>query len=242
MSERASRWGLRLLAFAIALGVWFFVTLETRGQRAGEKQIDANVTYNTPRDLMILAPVEKVSVRLRGRTQQVRNLNPLVVDVLVDLAHAGVGPIDVHLGPQNVYMPEGLEVISIDPNLIHLVLDRQVNRLVPVQARLTGEPAAGAVAAGVEVAPDRVLVSGPESRLQQLAALPTNPVVLDGHALDFEETAAVISPDPLVQIVQPSVVTVKVTMHLPVIPTDPESTPVIPVKPQHRDGAGAGAP
>jgi YbbR domain-containing protein len=216
VSERTSRWRLRLVALLIAVVAWVSVTLENRGRRLAEKQIDANVTYNTRRGLAILQPVERVSVRLRGRTQQIRNLNPLVVDVLVDLSEAEPGAVEVQLGPQNVFMPEGLEVLSIDPNVVRLTLDRQVSRLVRVNARLTGAPAGNATIAGpVEVIPDRVLVSGPESRLSRLAALPTNPVSLDGHTADFAESAAVISPDPLVQIGQPSVVTVRVPLRVP---------------------------
>lgn len=237
MSERASRWGLRLLALVIAVVAWFSASLENRGERAAEKQIAANVTYNTPRGLMLLEPVEKVNVRLRGRTNQIRNLNPLAIDVLVDLTDAGPGPIDVQLGADNVFMPTGLEVISIDPNLLRLRLDRQMTRLVPVQARVTGEPAADAVALRVEVSPDRVLASGPESRLAALVALPTNPVSLTGHALDFAEAAAVISPDPLVQIVQPSVVTVRVVLRVPAAePTDDADAEAIVVRPRRGSG------
>ncbi len=63
--------------------------------------------------------------------------------------------------------------------------------------------------------PLQVLVRGPESRVSQLPALTTTPVSLDGHAFDFEEQAAVISPDSLVRVVQPAVVLVKVRMDLP---------------------------
>ena len=36
-----------------------------------------------------------------------------------------------------------------------------------------------------------------------------------GHALSFEETVAVVSPDPLIQVVQPSKVSVRVPMRQP---------------------------
>ena len=46
--------------------------------------------------------------------------------------------------------------------------------------------------------------------------LATRPINLDSHALTFEETVQVVTPDPLIQIVQPSKVTVRVS--LPLIP------------------------
>ena len=65
------------------------------------------------------------------------------------------------------------------------------------------------------VTPPRILVRGPESHVRQVLALSTTPVSLDGHALDFVETAAVVSSDPLVTVLQPVVVTVSVPMEIP---------------------------
>jgi hypothetical protein len=154
--------------------------------------------------------VQRVRVRLRGRTSKIRSLNPLAVDVLVTLTDSRRGLIEVTLGPDNVVLPEDVEVMSIEPNQLELRLDREVTQTLPVKFKLMGEPAAGARVQKVEVVPDRVQVSGPESRLRSLRWLTTSNVNLNGHALDFEETVAVISPDPLVKILQPTVVLVRV--------------------------------
>jgi len=137
------------------------------------------------------------------------------VSVVVDLRDQTEGTLEVALGARNVSAPDGLEFISIEPNLIPLQIDRVTAEMKPVDANLTGEPAAGAVAQTPEVIPASVLVNGPVSRLSQIAALTTTPVKLDGHALDFEETVAVVSPDPLVRVQQPAVVTVRVPLQIP---------------------------
>lgn len=82
-------------------------------------------------------------------------------------------------------------------------------------ARLEGEPAAGAKVRMAEVIPPRILVRGPESMLDTIGSLFTTPVDLTGHALDFQEQAAVLPPDPLVNIVQPVVVSVRILMEIP---------------------------
>jgi len=112
-------------------------------------------------------------------------------------------------------VPDGVEVLSIDPNVLRVRLDREVQQMLPVLPRLVGEPAAGSVVQTPEVRPSRVLVSGPESRLREIGSLSTTAIDLDGHALDFEETAAVLAPDPLIKVVQPAVVTVRVPMQQP---------------------------
>lgn len=214
MSERWHLWGLRLLALALAVLGWFIVALEER-ERMSEKQVETGVTYNSPQGMIILDPTELVRVRVRGTTTRIRNLNPFLVDVVVELDRAAPGRVDVHLGPENVVMPEGLEVVSIEPNVISLHLDREVTRMLPIEPRLVGEPAAGAVATEAMVRPNHAMVSGPESRIDGVGTLSTSPVDLDGHALNFEEQVAVLSPDPLVKVVQPAVVSVRVRLAIP---------------------------
>lgn len=214
MSERTGLWPLRLLAFGLALVVWYFASVEKREQ-LGERLLDVSVTYNAPRGLIILDPVQAVRVRLRGSDRRMRSLSPSAVDVVVEPLAREPGAVEVHLGAENVVRPDDLEVVSIEPNSLRLQLDREGTRLVPVRPRLVGEPAAGALPQNPTATPDAVVVSGPESRLRDLAFVPTGPIALDGHALDFEETVIVLSPDPLLRIVEPSMVTVRVPMAPP---------------------------
>lgn len=207
-------WGLRLLALALALPLWFFVAVEER-EVVGEKVLEAAITYSPPNGYVLLDPVQRARVRLRGRASRIRNLNPFVVDIFLEIPAAERSAYDLQILPENVIMPEGVEVVSIEPATIRVRLDREVTGMLPVRARLVGEPAAGAVAREVQVIPDKVLVSGPESRLRAVNNLVTTAVDLDGHALDFEETAAVLSPDPLIKVLQPAVVTVRVPMQPP---------------------------
>jgi YbbR domain-containing protein len=214
MSDSARTWSLRLLALGIAIGVWFSVSFEDR-EALTERLVEASVSYNRPRGFVILDPVPTVNVRLRGSSKLVRQLNPYQVDVQVELAQTEPGTVNVNLGPENVLMPEGLEVVSLEPNTIRVELEREMTQRLPVVPHLVGEPAAGAVADEPEVFPNQVLVTGPESLLAKIQSLSTRPVNLNGHALTFEETVAVVPPDPLIQVVQPSKVSVRVPIRQP---------------------------
>jgi YbbR domain-containing protein len=214
MTERASAWGLRALALAAAIVVWFSASIEKR-ERLSEKLIDAAVTYNPPRGFIVLDPVQSVKVRLRGPDRQIRNLAPYAVDVLVDLGGAVAGTLDVHLEAQNVLRPGQVEVVSIEPSSLRLRLDDEVNRELPVLPRIVGEPAGGAVPLAPTVRPDRVTLRGPKTLLDNLSAVTTSPISLDGHALDFSQIVTVVSPDALIRVVEPSAVTVSVRMQPP---------------------------
>jgi YbbR domain-containing protein len=214
MNDATRTWALRLLALGLALGLWFSVSFEGR-EALSERLVEASVSYNRPRNFVILDPVPSVNVRLRGSSKLIRQLNPYQVDVQVDLVQTQPGTFNVNLGPENVLMPEGLEVVSIEPNAIRVELERELSQHVPVIPHLVGAPAGGAVAEEPEVFPNQILVTGPESLLAKVQSLSTRPVNLEGHDATFEETVAVVPPDPLIQVVQPSKVSVRVPIHPP---------------------------
>ena len=223
MSERARLSVLRMTALTLALLLWLFVTVERRGERPAEKVVEAPVTYNPPPGMVLLDPEERVRVRLRGSERDIRRVNPYQIDVQVEVDDPRAGIHEVPLEVENVLMPDGLEVVSLDPSVLRVRLDLEVRRLLPVQVPLSGEPAGGAVQdSPPRVDPPSVLATGPRELVSALSALRTNPISLDGHALPFEETALLLSPDPLVQLI-PQVVTVYVPLSQPRPPADGEA-------------------
>lgn len=217
MNERPRAWGIRLLALGIALGIWFNASVKDR-LVFSERVVEAGVRYNRPKGFVIMEPVQSVNVRLSGSRRSIRQLNPSQVDVEVELSQRQEGTVTVNLGPENVLAPEGLSVVSIEPSMLRLELERELTQRVRVIPRFSGEPAAGATVRFFEATPDGVVVTGPASLLVRLEEVSTEPISLDGHALPFEETVSVLTPNPLIQILQPSRVTVKVELEPPGTP------------------------
>ena len=214
MSDGLRTWGLRALELGIAIALWFSISLEDR-HALSERLVEAGVSYDRPRGFIILDQEPSVRVRVRGGSKQVRELNPYQVNVQVELTRPAPGTFRINLGPENVLLPEGLEVVSIEPNLIKVDLEAEVTKRLPVVPKLTGEPAAGSVVEEPLVFPNLVLISGPDSLVRQTESLETVPISLDGHALPFDVEVPVIAPDPLVRIVQPTRVTVRIPMRQP---------------------------
>jgi YbbR domain-containing protein len=217
-------WGLRVLALGIALGLWFNFSFEAR-EAPSERLTEAAVSYNRPRDFIVLDPVPSVNVRLRGSSKAIRRLTPFQISVQVDLSQYQEGTWTINLGSENVLMPEKLEVVSIEPPVIRVELEKEVTQRMPVVPKLTGEPAGGATLGEPEVLPNQVLVTGPVSRIAKAGTLSTQPIGLDGHAIPFEVQVPVVSPDPLIQIVQPFKVLVRVVLTPPQMETPPERPP-----------------
>lgn len=224
MTDSTSLWPLRLLALLIGVVSWFFASylprVEDSSSPVRTKTVNATVNYDTPPGFIILNPESTAEVLIRGTREAVRDLNPFQIDVDVELQDVRPGTMVKLLGPENVSLPQGLEVVSIRPDRLMLRVDREETRLLPVRIEFSGEPAAGAQPEQpVTVVPAQVAVRGPQSHLANLTEV-VGEVSLEGRALDFDAEVPVRSPDPLVQIVQPGIVSIHVTMRAPELPAE----------------------
>ena len=222
-SARRQVWGLRALALAIAVVLWFVLSFEKR-ETLSEKLVEASVSYIRPEGLVILDPVQRVEVMLSGPQDLINRVSTGDIGVQVDLREVPAGAAKVDLAAENVVnLPQGLVVDRIRPSVLELTLDPQISVRLRVEPQFVGEPAAGAIMGDVVVIPPEVSVTGPQSQLSGLDSVQTAPISLDGHAISFEESAAVLLPDILsVREIQPPRVLVRIPLQVPTPPGNDE--------------------
>jgi YbbR domain-containing protein len=225
MSETKSLWGLRLLALALAVLAWFAFSGEKREPQS-EKVVEAAVRYDAPENYLLLERVETVRITARGPLSKIRSLTAPFVDVFVTLPGAE-GEQQVTLGQDQGVLPEGLQLVSVEPNVIPVRLDRYATRVVAVDPDLQGEPAAGARVLRYRVIPNNVVITGPASRLAERDRVRTLPIDLTGHARSFEQEVAVRPPEPLIRVQEQPTVNVIVELEIPNLgATDEPESPV----------------
>jgi YbbR domain-containing protein len=195
-------WGLKLLAFAITLGLWFAVT----GQRAPATARLRRVALHfvLPNDMEISnEPREEVDVMLRGGKQTLNSLRAQDAVVNFDASNFSPGERLVRLSPDTVKLelPEDVSasdvtIERIEPSSVPLRLERRVEREVEVEPQLEGKVAAGYELLGVEARPARVRVRGPESHLNGLQRAPTETLLIEGKTESFVASQVAIDlPD-----------------------------------------------
>ncbi|MEM6797088.1 MAG: CdaR family protein, partial [Acidobacteriota bacterium] len=211
-----SRLDLPLLVLALVIAVAIKFAVHEKEQLF-DRVVDAQVTYTPPGpDSVSYNLVEKVRVVVRGPDREISLLSPLTVGVVASVPEGRPGPRDIILeaGDVRFSVPGDFEVVSIDPNRFSIEVEPRLEKSLPVRVVLTGEPAAGSRHLGPIVRPARALVSGPVSHVERLADVVAT-VSLDGHARSFEDVVSLATADPLVQVVQPTLVTVEVPMEEP---------------------------
>lgn len=214
--------GLKALALFLAFIVWFIVS-EPRRERVSERAFAAPLSLiGMPRDLIITTPVpDSVSVRLRGRSSEVRSMSSQNLEVTVDISWAQPGEATITLRPQALNVPPDVEVVSVEPNKVRFRVEQLRQRAVPIRPFLVGQLPNGYVAGDPTLMPDQALISGPASQVRNITEVATERIIMTGRTETFTQSVAVVSDSPLVRIVQP--LTTQVT-----VPVAPEVGPSAP--------------
>lgn len=206
--------GLKLLALFLAFVVWFIVS-EPRRERVSERSFAAPLSLiGMPRDVVITTPVpDSVSVRLRGRSSEVRSMSSQNLEVTVDISWAQPGEATLTLRPQALNVPPDVEVVSIEPTKIRFRVEQLRQSAVTIRPFLVGQLPAGYLAGDPSLVPQQALISGPASQIRNITEVATERIIMTGRTETFTQSVAVVSDSPLVRIVQPltTQVTVPVT-------------------------------
>lgn len=205
-------WGLKLLALALTLILWFAVT----GQRAPATMLLRRVAleYMHPSETEISnEPLDEVDITLEGSRGSLDEINARNLVARVDIGQLSPGERILRLSKENVSieLPEGVRVVRVEPGSVALKLERSVEREVDVEARLEGSPADGYEVRSRQVTPSRIKVRGPESHVNALAKAYTETIQLDGRRETLDKMqVAVDVPDPKVNLPDTQAVAVRI--------------------------------
>jgi YbbR domain-containing protein len=200
-------WTLKLLAFAITLGLWYAVT--TQRAPATVRLRAVQLDFILPENVQIgNDPVDEVDVTLEGSQSKLAELGAHNLVARANVSDLKPGDRVARLSDKNVEMdlPEGVRITEVSPRTVTLHLEPVVERSVPVEVRFEGEPPAGFKQLGFQVTPDHVRLSGPESHVQAIEKAYTETISLAGQrdSLTLPQVAVDI-PDHKVTPLDPTV-------------------------------------
>ena len=184
-------WGLKLLALAITLGLWFAVT----GQRVPTTAPlrDVRLFFVLPPNMEISnEPRDKVDLTLRGSKRVLDAIKSVDVSLSYDASSYRQGERVVRLSPNNITLqlpeginPEGVTIERIEPSSVPLRLERRIERELEVKPGIVGKPPEGYQLLEAQAIPARVRVRGPESHVNALEGAPTETILLEGRKETF---------------------------------------------------------
>ena len=116
------------------------------------------------------------------------------------------------IGEGNVKLARGVRMVRSIPSEVRFHFERRMVRLVPVVVRITGQGQNGYTVAHQSVAPDRLEIAGPSSRVARIAAAVTDPVDLSSVVGTSEFRVNAFVEDSFVRFQSSPQVVVTVTM------------------------------
>jgi YbbR domain-containing protein len=165
---------LKILSLLLALALWFAVSGEERTETT---LILALELTNTPPNMVITSEVPpNLQVRVIGPRSIISKLSQTRLTQTLDLTGYKSGRHLYYFGPNSFSFPRGVQVIRISPNPINLTLVTSMTRSLPIRPVLEGQPPQGYEVLGAETRPQKVVVKGPFTELEDLRFINTLPI------------------------------------------------------------------
>ena len=203
--------GWKLLALAIAVVLWALVASEPELSEFATVRLEYR---NLPEDLEIGSdPVGSVSLELRGPSGELRGVGDGIQPaVVLDMSDVRPGERTFTIGAGNVKLARGVRMVRSIPSEVRFLFERRMVRFVPVAVRTTGLGQNGYTVAHQSVAPDRLEIAGPSSRVARITAAVTDPVDLSSVVGTSQFRVNAFVEDSFVRFQSSPQVVVTVTM------------------------------
>ncbi len=172
---------LKLVSLVLAIALFFMVNTN-KDVIIG---VNIGVSYELPRDrIMISKRVDRVGLTLKGSPNRIRRFDERELDrIVVDLTDGSSG---LHtFSKDQVRLPDGLTLLSINPPTIDIVFEPMAEKTVPVIVRTAGDPARGYQVAQITPNPPQVAIRGAQSVVRLVDKVPTRELRLDDRKSSF---------------------------------------------------------
>ncbi len=182
---------LKLVALFLALTVFVLV----HSDENAVYHPSVSVTYSQEKGRVLVSRrVDQVQISVRGTRRRIRRLQKQRLEsLLIDTSR--LSNTDLILEPSMFNLPEGIELISINPPSIRLEFDERDEKLLTVEVNTIGVPARGFKMGSATISPSKIRVSGARKLLTGLHTITTEKVNLTGRTRAFEGAVALVPGD-----------------------------------------------
>jgi YbbR domain-containing protein len=189
-------WELKLLSLVLAFVLW--ISLIPEEKTFSEKTLTIPLeTLNIPRDMeLVEKPEATVDVTVRAPNRLIDEISSANVLAKLNLAQATVFQQEYPLNETMISIPPGASVVRISPNKVKLRLERAKEVLLDVIPNIIGQVKENFRIVRVDVAPPRVPVKGPESKVREKDKVTTSPINVSELQGTAEFDADLILPRP----------------------------------------------
>jgi len=210
--------GWKLAAMIVAYGLWLAVAQENAALR--QLEVPVRIEGLDPALALVGDRPSAVTVVVEAEEGVAKELHPLDISVLLDLAGRGVGSHSLRLAPGsdesrrpavNPRRP-GVKIVQVFPSALRIDLEPKLTARVPVHATISGEPEPGWEVTESRTVPSFVRIVGPESAVKATTAVVTREVSVAGRTEGLEQDVWIEPQNADVEITGTPTVQLSVTI------------------------------
>lgn len=223
--------GLKLISVLLAGLLWLFV----ENEKTGLKSVEVALEYTNTPETLVLMPESRATITavIRGPEALLPRLREGSLTASVDLRAETSGEIRRQLTPEDVSVPYWAEVERVEPQQFVFTLDNMASKIIPVLPKVMGSVADGYVFKDFVVNPSKVTITGPETIIEGVREIWTNPLVLDGMTESFQQTVEVRADRPGITVESVEEHIVQVVIVPEIVERYFEGVPVVAVNQDH---------
>lgn len=168
-----SNFGLKLTALLIALTVWIIIAGQEHAYL--EKNFEVNVEfYNASKDIDANARPEKVRIKIKGTSREIKNLSQEDFKIKIDLAGISQSTTLNLLSVDFLELPEGInfEEVSVHPRMIAVTIKEFIWKEASVKVKYKGKVKRG-IKLLRRIVPEKVRIYGDKSQIQDIDIIHT---------------------------------------------------------------------
>jgi uncharacterized protein (TIGR00159 family) len=163
--------------FMFVAGTWFSFSrgLET----LTTLEVPIEYMNRDPNMELIASSLNSVNLDLSGGGTLIKSIRSEQVKVRIDLSKAVIGLNSYTITAENITLPPGIVLRTVDPPVVDVTLDIPIVKDLPLQVDWTGKLAENLILESVDLEPDRITVVGGSKILEAISTMYTEKVALD---------------------------------------------------------------
>lgn len=187
---------------ALALTIVLYAVLN-EGKQQQKDVVNIPLTIESSSDVFLPdnSRIQSFRLTVRGSESRIKKLNVQDVSGKVTISRKtpgfDSGAVTLQISPDDFVTPRGIEVISIDPEVLTLPVQRRIRKEIAVSPLVTGQPRQGFECGEIRCYPDSVVVSGPEKAVAGILEISTEPLhIISGETRSFSKSVQLVNPMP----------------------------------------------
>ena len=141
-----------------------------------------------PKGLIITnGPFKGIEIRVRGPKSAIRSLSNHKIQYTMDLSGADIGVNTIPIHQDRISIPAGISVLKINPDIIPVKVESEIQKKLPIKISLAGKPAKGYKVVGSETTPMTVILRGAQDMLGSMDEVLTKPIDIKGLSGSFKK-------------------------------------------------------